>query len=124
MRGALEAQVNLGICYSQGMGVEQDYAEAVKWFKEAAEAGHPAGKMNLAISYFEGEGIEQDKEKAVALLIEASEYMADAQYLLAQCYENGEGTALDLAKAKELYQQAADNGIVEAKEWLENQAAE
>ena len=44
--------------------------------------------------------------------------------LLAQCYENGEGTALDLAKAKELYQQAADNGIVEAKEWLENQAAE
>jgi TPR repeat protein len=80
--------------------------------------------MNLAISYFEGEGIEQDKEKAVALLIEASEYMADAQYLLAQCYENGEGTALDLAKAKELYQQAADNGIVEAKEWLENQAAE
>ena len=52
------------------------------------------------------------------------EYMADAQFLLAQCYENGEGIAKDMDKAKELYQQAADNGIVEAKEWLENQSAE
>ncbi|MBQ3205351.1 MAG: SEL1-like repeat protein, partial [Peptococcaceae bacterium] len=77
-----------------------------------------------AISYFEGEGIEQDKAKAVALLEEAAEYMADAQFLLAQCYESGEGTDKDLDKAKALYQQAADNGIVEAKEWLENQIAE
>jgi len=50
--------------------------------------------------------------------------MADAQFLLAQCYESGEGTDKDLDKAKALYQQAADNGIVEAKEWLENQSAE
>lgn len=71
----------MGICYSQGMGVEQDYAEAVKWFQSAADADHPAGKMNLAISYFEGEGVEQDKEKAVQLLLEAAEYMPDAQFL-------------------------------------------
>ena len=117
-------QVNLGICYIQGLGVPQDVVEAVKWFNEAAEAGHPAGKMNLAISYFEGEGVDVDKEKAVALLHEAAEYMADAQFLLAQCYENGEGAEKDLEKARALYQQAADSGIVEAKEWLENQPAE
>lgn len=75
--------------------------------------------MNLAISYYEGEGVEQDKEKAVQLLTEAAPYMPDAQFLLAQCYENGEGTAKDLDKAKDLYQQAADAGIVEAKEALE-----
>ncbi len=45
--------------------------------------------------------------------------MPDAQFLLAQCYANGEGTAQDAAKAKELYQQAADAGVVEAKEALE-----
>ena len=94
MRGALEAQVNLGICYNQGLGVPQDYAEAIKWFTSAAEADHPAGKMNLAISYYEGEGVEQNKEKAVALLTEAAEFMPDAQFLLAQCYANGEGTAV------------------------------
>ncbi len=66
MRGSLEAQVNLGICYSQGLGVEQNYEEAIKWFQRAAEAEHPAGKMNLAISYYEGEGVEQDKEKGGA----------------------------------------------------------
>ncbi len=46
--------------------------------------------------------------------------MPDAQFLLAQCYENGEGTAKDLDKAKELYQQAADAGIAEASEALES----
>ena len=64
--------------------------------------------------------MEQDKEKAVQLLTEAAEYMPDAQFLLAQCYAQGEGVAQDLAKAKELYQQAADAGIAEAKEALEN----
>ena len=54
MRGSLEAQVNLGICYSQGLGVEKNDEEALQWFQKAAEAGHPAGKMNLAISYYEG----------------------------------------------------------------------
>ena len=50
---------------------------------------------------------------------EAAPYMADAQFLLAQCYENGEGTEKDIVKAKELYQQAAEGGIVEAGEALE-----
>ncbi len=101
--------------------MEQDYAEAVKWFQSAADADHPAGKMNLAISYFEGEGVEQDKEKAVQLLLEAAEYMPDAQFLLAQCYANGEGIAKDAEKAREWYQKAADAGIVEAKEALETE---
>ena len=53
-------------------------------------------------------------------MTEAAEYMPDAQFLLAQCYAQGEGVVQDLAKAKELYQQAADAGIAEAKEALEN----
>jgi len=33
------AQNMLGIMYSRGQGVRQDFAEAVKWYRKAAEQG-------------------------------------------------------------------------------------
>ena len=38
--GDLAAQYNLGIMYAEGRGVPQDDAEAVAWFRRAAEQGH------------------------------------------------------------------------------------
>ncbi len=34
-----EAQVNLGVMYAVGQGVPQDYQEAMKWFRLAADQG-------------------------------------------------------------------------------------
>ena len=36
--GSLEAQTNLGVMYRQGMGVPQDYSEAARRFRVAADA--------------------------------------------------------------------------------------
>ncbi|MCH8098520.1 MAG: sel1 repeat family protein [Proteobacteria bacterium] len=36
-QGDAEAQFNLGLMYYKGRGVPQDYAEAVKWYRLAAE---------------------------------------------------------------------------------------
>ena len=36
------AQRYLGVCYQNGQGVPQDYHEAIKWFRRAAEQGHAA----------------------------------------------------------------------------------
>lgn len=33
------AQHNLGNCYYKGDGVEQNYEEAVKWYRNAAKQG-------------------------------------------------------------------------------------
>jgi TPR repeat protein len=33
------AQYNLGHCYAEGLGVEQDYTQAVHWYRKAAEQG-------------------------------------------------------------------------------------
>ncbi|MEG1788385.1 MAG: SEL1-like repeat protein, partial [Kiritimatiellia bacterium] len=41
------AQYNLGTCYYSGVGVACDAAEAVKWFRKAAEQGHAAAKEAL-----------------------------------------------------------------------------
>ena len=36
-QGDPEAQFNLGLCYNNGTGIEQDYKKTVKWFLKAAK---------------------------------------------------------------------------------------
>ncbi len=58
MRDALQgdavAQYNLGWMYANGNGVPQDDAEAVKWYKKAAEQGDADAQFNLDIMYAVG----------------------------------------------------------------------
>jgi TPR repeat protein len=55
-----EAQTNLGFMYSTGRGVAQNFTEAVKWYRLAAEQGHAQGQNNLGSKYDKGEGVAQD----------------------------------------------------------------
>ena len=38
-QGDAKVQSNLGFMYQNGQGVAQDYAEAVKWYRKAADQG-------------------------------------------------------------------------------------
>ncbi len=58
--GNLHAQYRLGMKYSMGFGTPQDFVEAVRWFRKAAERGHDFAQLMLAGAYFEGEGVPQD----------------------------------------------------------------
>ena len=40
-QGDAEAQNSIGDCYYFGNGVQQDYKQAVYWFRKAAEQGNP-----------------------------------------------------------------------------------
>ena len=55
------AQYNLGLMYSMGVGVKQNYQEALNWFLKAANQGVPAAQYNLGLMYFHGEGVKQNK---------------------------------------------------------------
>jgi TPR repeat protein len=35
--------------YANGLGVAQDYTEAVDWYRKAAEQDDPAGEVNLLV---------------------------------------------------------------------------
>ena len=50
----------LGESYAEGKGVPQDYAEAVKWFRKAAEQGSATAQYSLGWCYAEGEGVPKD----------------------------------------------------------------
>ena len=46
--------------YTNGHGVTQDYKQAVKWYRKAAEQGHASAQYGLALKYYFGEGVTQD----------------------------------------------------------------
>ena len=50
--------------YDDGQGVPQDYAEAVKWYRLAAEQGLPRAQLSLGVMYFEGHGVPLDYVRA------------------------------------------------------------
>ena len=63
--GNVDAQCFLGIVYSVGQyDVEQNYAEAIKYFTMAAEKGEPTAQYNLSLFYIEGFGVEPDTVQA------------------------------------------------------------
>ena len=59
-----EAQFNLGVRYDTGEGVPQDYAEAVRWYRLAADQRHANVQINLGNRYANGEGVPQDYVQA------------------------------------------------------------
>ncbi len=63
-KGDAEAQYELGLAYSAGNGVTQDYVEAVRWFKSSAEGGHAEAQNALGLCYDNGTGVERDSEVA------------------------------------------------------------
>jgi TPR repeat protein len=51
--------------YRNGVGVAQDYEEAVKWYRMSAGQGVARAQYKLALMYDEGEGVTQDDQEAV-----------------------------------------------------------
>ena len=43
----------------------QDYAEAARWYRKAAEQGNAIAQTNLGTMYFQGQGVPQDYAEAV-----------------------------------------------------------
>ena len=54
------AQSNLGVMYENGLGVPEDHAEAVSWYRKSAEKGDVLGQSNLAFMYANGLGVPKE----------------------------------------------------------------
>ena len=79
----------------------EDYAEAARWYRKAAEQGHVAAQFMLGVMYAIGEGVPEDDIQAYAWISLAS----------AQGVENaknskerltGEMTRAEIAEAQKL----------------------
>jgi hypothetical protein len=101
---------NLGVMYDIGIGVPQDYKEAAKWYRKAAEHGHAVAQNNLGAMYEHGEGVPQDYKEAAKWYRKAAEQgHAVAQNNLGEMYEHGRGVPQDKVIAYALYNLAASS---------------
>jgi TPR repeat protein len=62
--GDVTAQYRLGEMYNKGEGVPQDYKEALKWYRMAAEQGDTEAQYNLGVMYYDGKGVIVDYVEA------------------------------------------------------------
>src|SRR2546427_751393 len=91
-RGDAAAQYNLAGIYYLGKGVRQDYAEAVKWYRKAAEHGYAPAQSDLGRMYLDGHGVTQDYAEAAKWYRKAAERgWAPAQSMLGGMYLDGHG---------------------------------
>ncbi len=101
----------LGNQYYAGKGVEQNYQEAVKWYRLAAEQGLAASQNDLGFCYKKGHGVIQSDIEAVKWYqLAANQGNAAAQSNLGACYYYGNGVTQDYTEAVKWYQLAANQG--------------
>ncbi|MDR3199784.1 MAG: sel1 repeat family protein [Planctomycetaceae bacterium] len=143
-QGHVTAQNQLGVCFGNGIGVEQDWAEALKWYRKAANQGYAEAQCNLGVLYQNTEGYEnavkwfrkaaeQGHERAKKYLQEIENKIKDnsatvtmyqvlaeqgdaaAQYNLGICYFQGKLVKKNDTEAAKWFRMAAEQGDSDAQ---------
>ncbi|PID99990.1 MAG: hypothetical protein CSA79_05705 [Thiothrix nivea] len=120
-KGDMYAQLMYGALFEDGEGgVQQDPAQAVRWYLKAARQGYAKAQHNLALLYEDGKGVPQDYEQAAIWYQKAAESgFSEAQNNLAVLYILGNGVPVDRNQAEKLLRQAAAQGNANAKRNLQ-----
>ncbi len=110
--GDARAQFDVGFMHSQGWGVPQDPAEAIKWYRQAANQGLQIAQHFLGMAYVKGEGVQRDYAEAVRWFGRAAtQGFPQAQYLLGLMTINGLGVPKDVAQAYALFYLSGQGGV-------------
>ena len=119
-QGDLAAQIELANAFRKGIGINQDYKTAVKWFTLAAEQGDAEAQFNLGIMHSFGLGVVPNYQPAVKWYTLAAEQgNAPAQYNLGRLYYLGKGVPENLVYAHMWANQASSNGFEMGSELTE-----
>ena len=110
-QGDAAAQARLAEAHYLGLGVAQDFQEALRWARLAADRGSARGQGVLASAYNTGSGVEQNYDEALRWARLAAD-QGDPRGLavLGTAYGNGRGVEQDHEEAVRLYRLAADQG--------------
>ena len=109
------SMARLGVLYQQGVGVQQSYAEAIKWYTRAAEAGDADAMNNLGSLYVAGAGLHQDFAEAMKWYrhaVDAGSVMAITN--IAKLYYFGLGVQRSYPEAAKQFQLATIRGSASA----------
>jgi len=101
----------LGWLYEYGLGLTQDYSQALAWYRKAAEKGDAAGTFHVGAMYATGRGVAKDFDQAVTWYRKAAE-MGDPSGMttLGRLCRSGQGMPQDNAQALVWFRKAAETG--------------
>jgi TPR repeat protein len=114
--GDIDSQMRLASFYAKGEGIPQDFAEAAKWLRRAADQGNGRAAFYLGVYNHRGQGVPQDDSQAVLWYTKAAAHGdAEAEYALGSHYERGEGVSKDSTQAIEWYRKSAEKDFAKAQ---------
>ena len=95
-KGDASAQFITGVNFENGLGVGEDFLQAVVWYRKAADKGHPEAQTTLGHLYNIGAVVTRDVAAAASWWRKAAEQgNHKAQTYLGYCYHEGKGVAKD-----------------------------
>jgi uncharacterized protein len=96
----VRAQAGMAKLYYAGLGVNQNYAQALFWGEKAAIQGDARAQYVIGTMYRDGSGVPKDLTRALELLLQAAEQNHGwAQYTVGLMYDLGEGIQRDRVEA-------------------------
>ncbi|HUJ45546.1 MAG TPA: tetratricopeptide repeat protein [Rhizomicrobium sp.] len=111
----IAAMRNVALMKRRGQGTDKDPEGARDYLERAADGGLPTAQYDLGQMLLDGEGGDADPKAAVSwLAMAASAHHPMAAYRLGELFEEGKVVPQDLAKAEELYAEAAGRGVQDA----------
>ena len=114
-KGKVQAMLQLGGFYEQGVGVGRNYSKAFEWYQKAASAGRPEGYYNLGVCYEIGMGAAGDMAKSVQNYQKAAEMgLTQAMQKLASIYITGASVPRNTDLGMAWLEQAASAGNSQA----------
>lgn len=110
-KGFTEAMVQLGLCYSTGRWVRQDFKKAESEFTKAVHLGNLEAKIRWYTVELKNErGIAGTDSVPEALRRYAENGSVLAEEVLAYCYQTGRLVSVNTPEAVRLYRHAAERG--------------
>jgi hypothetical protein len=110
--GDARAQFDLGWKYHEGDGIPQDYEQAARWLRRAADQGLLTAQVRLGNLFEWGHGVPEDPLTAAAWYQRAADAgLAVAHFALGKLSLDGTGVPKDAAKAVASFRRAADGGF-------------
>ncbi|MER2056539.1 MAG: S41 family peptidase, partial [Clostridia bacterium] len=93
---------------------EGDFAKAMEYYQQAADAGNPEGLRGLGALYANGDGVDPDYDRAMEYFQQAAD-LGDPKtfYNIGMFYQYGMGVEQDIGKAIESYEKAGELGAAD-----------
>ncbi|MEN3286127.1 MAG: uncharacterized protein V7634_427 [Bradyrhizobium sp.] len=111
-KGDARAQFDVGFMHAYGWGFPRNPADAIEWYRKAAEQGLPVAQHYLGLAYVNGEGLRPDEAEAAQWFARAAaQGYASAEFMLGLMMLDGRGVRQDAVQGYAWIVMAGQGGV-------------